>query len=149
MTSFEEEEVDDVDFEMGRSDILLFPAVSDGEDGGISSHPDLEFQEVVLLNPNLQLKIKFYSIQFFRESIRQYNVRKRKDIKFVKNERAKCVGVCIDPSCEYRVYGRQMMSEESFEIKSLRPKHSCARVCKSSIVNSKWVANKLFDKFKI
>jgi hypothetical protein len=42
-----------------------------------------------------------------------------------------------------------MMSEESFEIRSLRPKHSCARVYNSSIVNSKWIANKLFDKFKI
>jgi hypothetical protein len=123
MTSFEEEEVDDVDSEMGISDILLSPAVSDGEHGGISSHPDLEFQEVDLLNPNLNLKMKFSSIQFFREAVRQYNVRKRKDIKFVKNERAKCVAVCRNPSHEDRVYGRQMMSEESFEIRSLRPKH--------------------------
>jgi hypothetical protein len=66
MTSFEEEEVDDVDSEMGRSDILLSPAISDGEDGGISSHLDLEFQEVDLLNPNLKLKMKFCSIQFIR-----------------------------------------------------------------------------------
>jgi hypothetical protein len=57
--------------------------------------------------------------------------------------------VCRDPSYDYRVYGRQMVDEESFEIRSLRPKHSCTRVYKSSIVNSRWIANKLFYKFKI
>jgi hypothetical protein len=67
----------------------------------------------------------------------------------VKNERAKCVAVCRDPSCEYRVYGRQMATEASFELRSLRPKHTCSRVYKSSIVNSRWVSDKLYDKFKI
>jgi len=43
MTSFEDVEVDDNYSEMGRSDILLSPPISDEEDGGISSHPDVEF----------------------------------------------------------------------------------------------------------
>jgi hypothetical protein len=47
------------------------------------------------------------------------------------------------------VYGRQMATEASFEIRSLRPKHSCTRVYKSSIVNSRWIADKLYDKFKV
>jgi hypothetical protein len=71
MTSFEDVEVDDNESEIGRSDILLSPPVSDEEDGGISSHPDVEFHEVDLVNPNLKLKMKFASIQLFREAIRQ------------------------------------------------------------------------------
>jgi len=42
-----------------------------------------------------------------------------------------------------------MSDEQSFEVRSLKPKHSCTRVYKSSIVNSRWIANKLFDNFKI
>jgi hypothetical protein len=42
-----------------------------------------------------------------------------------------------------------MSDEQSFEVRSLRPKHSCTRVYKSSIVNSRWISDKLFDKFKI
>jgi hypothetical protein len=42
-----------------------------------------------------------------------------------------------------------MSDEQSFEARSLRPKHSCTRVYKSSIVNSRWISHKLFDKFKI
>jgi hypothetical protein len=43
MTSFEDVEVDERDFDIGRSDILLSPPVSEDEDGGISSHHDVEF----------------------------------------------------------------------------------------------------------
>jgi len=70
MTSFEDVEVDENDSEIGRSDILLSPPVSDEEDGGISSHPDVEFHEVDLVNPNLKLKMKFASIQLFREAVK-------------------------------------------------------------------------------
>jgi hypothetical protein len=127
----------------------LSPTVSENEDGGISSHHGVEFQEIDLGNPELKLKMKFSSIQLFKEAVKQYSVRRENDIKFVKNERAKCVAVCRDPSCQYRVYGRQMATEASFELRSLRPKHTCSRVYKSSIVNSRWISDKLYDKFKI
>jgi len=42
-----------------------------------------------------------------------------------------------------------MATEASFELRSVRPKHTCSRVYKSSIVNSRWISNKLYDKFKI
>jgi len=43
MTSFEDVEVDERDSDIGRSDILLSPTVSENEDGGISSHHGVEF----------------------------------------------------------------------------------------------------------
>jgi hypothetical protein len=143
MTSFEDVEVDEKDSDIGRSDILLSPPVSEDEDGGLSSHHGVEFQEIDLGNPELKLKMKFSSIQLFREAVRQYNVRREKDIRFEKNEKAKCVTVCRDPSCEYRVYGRQMATEASFELRSLKPKHTCSRVYKSSFVNSRWILDKV------
>jgi hypothetical protein len=42
-----------------------------------------------------------------------------------------------------------MTDDQSFEVRSLRPKHSCTRVYKSSIVNFRWISDKLFDRFKI
>jgi hypothetical protein len=145
MQSFEDVEVVDNDFEMGRSDILLSPPISDEDSGGILSNLGLEFHAVDLVNPNLKLKMKFSSLQLFREAVKQYNVQRGKHIQFVKNKRAKCVAVCRDPSCDYRVYGRQMSDEQSFEVRSLRPKHSCTCVYKSSIVNSRWISDNLFD----
>jgi len=149
MQSFEDVEVVDNDSEMGRSDILLSPPISDEDSGGISSNPGSEFHAMDLVNPNLKLKMKFSSLQLFREAVKQYNVRRGKDIQFVKDERVRCIAVCRGPSCDYRVYGRQMSDEQFFEVRSLRPKHSCTRAYKSSIVNSRWISDKLFDKFKI
>jgi hypothetical protein len=51
MTSFEDVEVDERDSDIGRSDILLSPTISEDEDGGISSHHGVEFQEFDLGNP--------------------------------------------------------------------------------------------------
>ncbi|XP_062147750.1 uncharacterized protein LOC133856711 [Alnus glutinosa] len=149
MQSFEDVEVVDNDSEMGRSDILLSPPISDDDSGGISSNLGSEFHAMDLVNPSLKLKMKFSSLQLFREVVKQYNAQRGKDIQFVKNERARCVAVCRDPSCDYRVYCRQMSDEQSFEVRSLRPKQYCTRVYKSSIVNSRWISDKLFDKFKI
>jgi hypothetical protein len=149
MQSFEDVEVVDNVSEMGRSDILLSPPVSDADSGGISSNLGSEFHAMDLVNPTLKLGMKFSSLQLFREAVKQYNVQRGKDIQFLKNERARCVAVCRDPSCDYIVYGRQMSDEQSFEVRSLRPKHSCTRVYKSPIVNSRWISDKLFDKFKI
>lgn len=149
MQSFEDVEVVDNVSEMGRSDIMLSPLISDEDSGGISSNLGSKFHVMDLVNPTIKLKMKFSSLQLFREAVKQYNVHKGKDVQFVKNERASCVAVCGDPSCDYRVYGRQMSDGQSFEVRSLRPKHSCTRVYKSSIVNSRWILDKLFDKFKI
>jgi hypothetical protein len=93
MHSFEDVEVDDNDSEIGRSDIILSPPISDEGDGGISFNPRLEFHKVDLVNPNLKLKMKFSSLQLFREAVKQYNVKRGKDIQFVKNERARCVAI--------------------------------------------------------
>jgi len=70
MKSFEDIEADDNNSDMDRSDIVLTPPISDEDDGGISSHLNVEFHEADLPNPILKLKMKFSSIQLFREAIR-------------------------------------------------------------------------------
>jgi hypothetical protein len=42
----------------------------------------MDFHEIDLTNPTLTLKIKFASIQLFREAVREYNVWRGNDIKF-------------------------------------------------------------------
>jgi hypothetical protein len=74
MQSFEDVEVVDNDSEMGRSDILLSPPISDDNSGEISSNLGSEFHAMDLVNPSLKLKMKFSSLQLFREAVKQYNV---------------------------------------------------------------------------
>jgi hypothetical protein len=113
MRSFEIADDEDSNSEMGRSDILESSCPS-GEDEEVTHAPNHDFHSIDLGDPDIKLKQKFPSIKMFRETVKMYNVRRGKDVRFKRNERRKCIVVCRDPKCHYRVYGRQMVDEQSF-----------------------------------
>jgi len=67
-------------------------------------------------NPEFVMVQKFPSIQIFRDVVRECNVNKGNDVKFKKNYLARCIMVCKDTCCKYKIYGRKCKDEESFEI---------------------------------
>jgi len=148
MSSFEIADDEDINSDMGRSDLLESPCPS-GEDEEVTHALNRDFHAVDLADPDIKLKQKFSDIKMFREAVKMYNVRRGKDIRFKRNERRKCIVVCRDPKYHYRVYGRQMVDEQSFQIISKQSKHVCGRKYKNSIVNATWIADKLIDKFKV
>jgi hypothetical protein len=143
---------DDANSDMAQSDILVSPPISDEENEVESLATCVtrrtEFQQIDMYNPQLSNGLTFPSIKVFREAIRENNLRNGKDIKFKKNYQAKCIVVCKDPGCRYRVYGRKCKDEESFEIRSIQAKHTCTRKHRNSTVKSSWIADKLIDKFR-
>jgi hypothetical protein len=50
--------------------------------------------------------------------------------------------------CPWRVYGASVSGEMTFLLKSLNPNHWCTRCYKSSIVNYRWIADRMVHKFK-
>jgi hypothetical protein len=139
---------DDDNSEMGRSDILESPVPSD-DDCETPSARTVDFTHLDLQDPSITIGMKFPNIEMFREAIRVYNVKKGKDIKFKRSERNRCVCVCRDARCKYRVYGRKIRDEESFQVRSMQARHICGRKYRNTIVNSTWIAQKLFDKFRV
>jgi hypothetical protein len=121
---FENEDDDDTNSKMVRSDILESPPNSDEEDG-VTSKKTLEFHQVDMANPVLKLKMTFPNIQTFREAVKEYNVQRGKEIRFKKNDRRRSIVVCKDVKCKYRVCGRQVSNEQTFQIISIQPKHVC------------------------
>ncbi|XP_059461906.1 uncharacterized protein LOC132190900 [Corylus avellana] len=145
---FEELDDDDTNSEMGRSDILESPLNND-EECQVPSTKSPEFHRMDVVNPVLHLKMTFPDIQTFREAVKEYNLLRGKEVGFKKNERRKSIVVCKDDKCEYRVYAKQVRDEQTFQIRSMQPKHVCGRQYKNSNVNSTWIANKLIEKFQI
>jgi hypothetical protein len=133
---------------MGRSDILESPVSSD-DDCETQSARTLDFHAMDLQDPAIKLEMKFPNIQMFREAVRVYNLKNGKDILFKKNETTRCVAVCRDTRYKYRVHGKKMPGEESFQVRSMQSKHICGRKYRNSIVNSTWIAHKLIDKFRV
>jgi hypothetical protein len=120
---------------MARSDILKSLVISN-EDCETQSAHTLDFHAVGLQDPTIKLEMKFSNIKMFRKAIRVYNLKKGKDILFKKNKTARCVAVCRDTRCKYRVYRRKMSGEESFQVRSTQSKHICGQKYRNSIVNS-------------
>jgi hypothetical protein len=71
-----------------------------------------------------------------------------KDVKFRRNYLAKCIVVCRDTHCKYRISGSKCKDEESFEVRSVQSVHNCRRKHKNSILKSSWIADKLIEKFR-
>lgn len=71
------------------------------------------------------------------------------DVEFTKNDGDRVIGVCRNRAmgCPWRVYGASVSGEITFLLKSLNPNH-CIRCYKSSIVNSRWIADRMVYKFK-
>jgi hypothetical protein len=119
--SFHDDDDDDDDdnSEMGRSDILESLVPSDEDCETPSTTCTIDFHVVDLQDPTITIGMKFPNIQMFREVIRVYNVKKGKDIKFKRSEKMKCVYVYRYAKCKYKVYGKKMPDEESFQVKSI------------------------------
>jgi hypothetical protein len=84
----------------------------------------------------LELEMKFPNIHTLREAVRVFNLKRGNDITFKRNERQKCIVVCKEPKCNYRVYGRHIDDENTFQIRSIQSRHVCGRQFMNSIVNS-------------
>ena len=83
MLAFEDDEKDDdTNSDMGRSDILVSPLPSDEEDGVTSLPTNCDFHAVDLKDLVLELHMKFTNLEQFREAVKEYNVKRGKDICF-------------------------------------------------------------------
>jgi hypothetical protein len=151
----EDEEKDDVSSKMARSNVLLSPPASDDENEAHSRHrcvPKVsEFVEANMDDPKLEVGQRFIHAKQFREAVRTFNLLKGNDVQFTKNDEDRVIGVCRSrgDGCPWRVYGSLVAGEMTFMIKSFNPTHRCTRQYKSSIVTSRWIANRMIHKFRV
>lgn len=131
--------------------MIVSPVASDEEEVGSHYHDPYggpDFHQSDMAAPVLSNLLKFPSVQTFRDVVREANLLRGKDVKFKKNCSDKCIVVCREERCDYRIYARWMSQEKTFQIRSCNPTHCCTRKYRNSIVNSKWIANRFLEQFK-
>jgi hypothetical protein len=139
---------------LARSDILVTPPKSDKEYEAISGAEYVsrtsQFQDVDMEDPHLDLGMSFQLAGQFRKAVREYNFFRGKDVEFTKNDGDLVIGVSKNRAmgCSWRVYGAFVLGEMTFMLKSLNPNYRCRRCYKFSIVNSRWIADRMVHKFK-
>jgi hypothetical protein len=151
---FDDVEEDEVFSNLARSDILITPPKSDEEYEAASKAKCVtktyQFEDVDMEDPRLNVGMSFESAAQFRKAVREYNFFRGKDVVFTKNDGDYVIGVCRnrDKGCPWRVYGALVTGEITFMLRSLNPRNQCTRCYKSSIVTSRWIADRMVHKFK-
>ncbi|KAL0003830.1 hypothetical protein SO802_011391 [Lithocarpus litseifolius] len=133
--------------DIGKSDELISPKPTSDEDN-CNTNKNLEFNEIDMACPELVKGLKFGDVATFRAAVREANLIKGKDLRFVKNNKDKVIVRCKAEGCKYRVYGSQVTDEMTFQIKTLNPTHTCTRAYKNSACTSRWISKRYMQKFR-
>ncbi|KAL3502277.1 hypothetical protein ACH5RR_036726 [Cinchona calisaya] len=93
-------------------------------------------------NPNLEVGMVFSSFREFNTAIRSWNIKRGRQIKFVKSGKIRVSDGCLKKGCDWEIYARKMKGTGIIQFRTFRAKHKCGFVYYNKCVKSTWVANK-------
>ncbi|KAL7608557.1 hypothetical protein Lser_V15G12744 [Lactuca serriola] len=122
----------------------LYPLEGDTGDNEVEEE-DVEIHSI--FNPDMQWKrqvpilgMKFESPKQLNNMFCNYDVANGYQLCFKKNDSKRLLVVCCKGACPFRLWATWMRQEVSFQIKSLKIEHNCARNYKlGSIVTYSWI----------
>jgi MuDR family transposase/MULE transposase domain len=121
------------------------------EDGESNSRRISEFRiETDMGNPKFTLGMIFSSKSEFRDAVKEYGIKNRVNIKFYKNDK-KRMGARCKEGCEWNIYASKFNddpSDPTFQVKTHKSKHSCARTYENKHLTYKWLAKHYLWKFE-
>ncbi|XP_028052320.1 uncharacterized protein LOC114256842 [Camellia sinensis] len=118
------------------------------DDEGNGKPKNLEFRpEFDKANFEFKIGMLFNNAIEFKDAVREYAVKGGYDVKFTKSETWKVQVSCSD-GCEWRLYASNMSGENTLQIKTYKPTHTCNRSYKSRQVTSAFLASKYMNKFR-
>ncbi|KAK4395264.1 hypothetical protein Sango_1680700 [Sesamum angolense] len=79
----------------------------------------------------------------FREVLRDWCVRNGYDIEFIKNETSRITAKCKVDGCEWRIHASPIMKGPTFQIKTLKGNHTCARTYQNSLAKATYLATRM------
>ncbi|KAL0371235.1 UNVERIFIED_CONTAM: hypothetical protein Sangu_0441600 [Sesamum angustifolium] len=91
----------------------------------------------------LVVGMKFKDAKQFREVLRDWCVRNGYDIEFIKNETSRITAKCKVDGCEWRIHASPIMKGPTFQIKTLKGNHTCARTYQNSLAKATYLATRM------
>ncbi|XP_048131469.1 uncharacterized protein LOC115733779 [Rhodamnia argentea] len=110
------------------------------------THPEFD-AEVDMENPTFKLGMCFSNAKEFRGAVRNYAIKNEKQVRFTKNAPNKLRAVCFD-GCGWLIYASKVQREQTLQVKTFNPVHTCNRALHVPQVSSKWSANKYCDRLR-
>ncbi|KAL0345413.1 UNVERIFIED_CONTAM: hypothetical protein Sradi_4372600 [Sesamum radiatum] len=89
-----------------------------------------------LKNVELVVGLTFENAQQYREVLRDWCVRHGYDIEWLKNENRRITVKCKHDGCDWRVHASPIMGGPTFQIKTIKGQHTCARTYDNSLAKT-------------
>ena len=114
----------------------------DPDDFDSEKGPKFEKFRKEQLNKKFEFKLgmEFNSLREFKDAIIEWNVLNGYEFDFIKNESYRVRVVCKS-RCGYLVLCSKVGDRHTYQIKTLKPKHTCGKTTKNKSASSRWVAN--------
>ncbi|KAK4386171.1 hypothetical protein Sango_2487700 [Sesamum angolense] len=91
---------------------------------------------------DLAVGMKFETRAKFRDVMRDWAVRRGWDLKLVKNEKHLILATCKN-ECNWKLRASSVMKSTTFQIKSIKGKHTCAHKVENKQANYKYIGKRL------
>jgi len=131
-----------------HSEALKSPISSDGEGNGRDVfpqfNPNAQFGQV-----HLEIGMEFDKLMTFKNAVKDYNIFYGRNIKWAKNDKERARAKCAQADCRWEIYCSWSKVNQSFQVKTYYPDHTCCRGFKNKQATRKWVVNKLQHQIKI
>ncbi|KAL0413507.1 UNVERIFIED_CONTAM: hypothetical protein Sradi_1552400 [Sesamum radiatum] len=96
-----------------------------------------------LKNVELVVGLTFENAQQYREVLRDWCVRHGYDIEWLKNENRRITVKCKHDGCDWRVHASPIMGGPTFQIKTIKGQHTCARTYDNSLAKTSYLAKRM------
>lgn len=104
-------------------------------------------KNIDMKKPVFSLGILFPSVDVLVEAIRNYAVKVGKQVNIKKKERRKVRAICKEP-CKWTLYASMLQNENTLQIKTLIPAHTCNRSSVNRNVTAKFLAKIYVNKIR-
>ncbi|XP_073154070.1 uncharacterized protein [Henckelia pumila] len=93
-------------------------------------------------NFDLVVGMKFKNAHEFREVLRDYSVREGYELTLKKNESYRVTTVC-KKGCDWRIHASSVMGGPTFQIKTIKGEHNCAKSNTNKFANYKYLGKRV------
>uniref|UniRef100_K3ZLZ1 Uncharacterized protein n=1 Tax=Setaria italica TaxID=4555 RepID=K3ZLZ1_SETIT len=103
------------------------------------------FRSVDIQNPIFKVGILFESVELLRKAIIEYSLKKRVDIKILRNERKRIRAHCAE-GCPWNLYASHDSRANGLVVKTYCGEHNCQKYWILKRCPTNWLAEKIVQK---
>ncbi|KAK4409477.1 hypothetical protein Sango_0020700 [Sesamum angolense] len=130
--------LEDIECDSDDDIFLLKDPSSEGSE--TEKHPAYK-KSTSMKNLKLVVGMKFENVAQFRVVLRDWCIRNGVDLEFLRNEAARVTAKC--KSCEWRIHASPIQGGPTFQIKTIKCEHTCARTYDNKLANASYIAKRI------